>query len=339
MNVRTLNMRQEELKMTLRRRRFLQLAAGAAALPASLRVARAQTYPTRPVRMIVTVPAGGSPDIIGRLISQWLSERLGQPFIVENRPGASANIGTELAVKAAPDGDTLLLAMSANAINASLYQHLNFNFIRDTVPVASIATIPLVMDVNPALPANTVPELIAYAKANPGKINLASGGTGTPLYVAGALFKMMSGVSMLDVHYQGEGQAMPDLLSGQVQAMFGVMPASLGYIRSGKLRALAVTSAKREEVLPDVPAMAEFLPAYEANGWYGVVAPKGTPPEIIETLNKQINGALADPKMRQRFTELGCRVFTGSPVDFEKFIVSETDKWAKVIQFAGVKGD
>jgi tripartite-type tricarboxylate transporter receptor subunit TctC len=325
--------------MTLRRRRFLQLAAGAIALPGLSRVTRAQAYPTRPVRLIVTVPAGGSPDIIGRLIGQWLSERLGQPFVVENRPGASANIGTELAVKAAPDGDTLLLAMSANAINASLYQHLNFNFIRDTVPVASIATIPLVMDVNPALPPKTVPEFIAYAKANPGKINLASGGVGTPLYVAGALFKMMSGVNMLDVHYQGEGAAMPDLLSGQVQAMFGVMPASLGYIRSGKLRALAVTSAKREEVLPDVPAMAEFLPGYEANGWYGVVAPKGTPPEIIETLNKQINAALSDPKMRQRFTELGCGVFTGSPADFEKFIVSETEKWAKVIQFAGVKAD
>jgi tripartite-type tricarboxylate transporter receptor subunit TctC len=325
--------------MTLRRRRFLQLAAGAIALPGLSRVTRAQAYPTRPVRLIVTVPAGGSPDIIGRLIGQWLSERLGQPFVVENRPGASANVGTELAVKAAPDGDTLLLAMSANAINASLYQHLNFNFIRDTVPVASIATIPLVMDVNPALPPKTVPEFIAYAKANPGKINLASGGVGTPLYVAGALFKMMSGVNMLDVHYQGEGAAMPDLLSGQVQAMFGVMPASLGYIRSGKLRALAVTSAKREEVLPDVPAMAEFLPGYEANGWYGVVAPKGTPPEIIETLNKQINAALSDPKMRQRFTELGCGVFTGSPADFEKFIVSETEKWAKVIQFAGVKAD
>ncbi len=325
--------------MTLRRRRFLQLAAGGIALPALSRAALAQAYPTRPVRVIVTVPAGGSPDIIGRLIAQWLSEKLGQPFVVENRPGASANIGTELAVKAAPDGDTLLLAMSANAINASLYQHLNFNFIRDTVPVASIATIPLVMDVNPALPAKTVPEFTAYAKASPGKINLASGGNGTPLYVAGALFKMMSGVNMLDVHYQGEGQAMPDLLGGQVQAMFGVMPASLGYIRSGRLRALAVTSAKREEVLPDVPAMAEFLPGYEANGWYGVVAPKGTRPEIVEMLNKQINAALADPKMRQRFTELGCGVFTGSPADFEKFIANETDKWAKVIQFARVKAD
>jgi tripartite-type tricarboxylate transporter receptor subunit TctC len=325
--------------MTLRRRRFLQLASGAVALPALPRMARAQAYPNRPVRMIVTVPAGGSPDIIGRLISQWLSEKLGQPFVVENRPGASANIGTELAVKASPDGDTLLLAMSANAINASLFQHLNFNFLRDTAPVASIATIPLVMDVNLSVPAKTVPEFIAYAKANPGKINLASGGTGTPLYVAGALFKMMAGVSMLDVIYQGEGAAMPDLLGGQVQAMFGVMPASLGYIKSGKLNALAVTSAKRQEILPDVPAMAEFLPGYEANGWYGVVAPKGTPPEIVDTLNKQINAALADPKMRQRFTELGCGVFTGSPADFQKFIVNETEKWEKVIKFAGVKAD
>jgi tripartite-type tricarboxylate transporter receptor subunit TctC len=325
--------------MTLRRRRFLQLASGAVALPALPRMARAQAYPNRPVRMIVTVPAGGSPDIIGRLISQWLSEKLGQPFVVENRPGASANIGTELAVKASPDGDTLLLAMSANAINASLFQHLNFNFIRDTAPVASIATIPLVMDVNLSVPAKTVPEFIAYAKANPGKINLASGGTGTPLYVAGALFKMMAGVSMLDVIYQGEGAAMPDLLGGQVQAMFGVMPASLGYIKSGKLNALAVTSAKRQDVLPDVPAMAEFLPGYEANGWYGVAAPKGTPPEIVETLNKQINAALADPTMRQRFTELGCGVFSGSPADFQKFIANETEKWEKVIKFAGVKAD
>jgi tripartite-type tricarboxylate transporter receptor subunit TctC len=325
--------------MTLRRRRFLQLASGAATLPVLPRIARAQAYPNRPVRMIVTVPAGGSPDIIGRLISQWLSEKLGQPFVVENRPGASANIGTELVVKASPDGDTLLLAMSANAINATLFHHLNFNFIRDTMPVASIATIPLVMDVNLSVPAKTVPEFIAYAKANPGKINLASGGTGTPLYVAGALFKMMAGVNMLDVIYQGEGAAMPDLLGGQVQAMFGVLPASLGYIKSGKLSALAVTSAKRQDVLPDVPAIAEFLPGYEANGWYGVVAPKGTPPEIIETLNKQINAALADPKMRKRFTELGCGVFSGSPADFQKFIANETEKWEKVIKFAGVKAE
>jgi tripartite-type tricarboxylate transporter receptor subunit TctC len=325
--------------MKVRRRRFLQLATGAAALPAISRAANAQAYPTRPVRLVVTVPAGGSPDIIGRLIAQWLSEKLGQPFVVENKPGASTNIGTELALKAAADGGTLLLAMSSNAINPALFRHLNFNFIRDAEPVASIATIPLVMDVNPAFAAKTVPEFIAYAKANAGKINLASGGSGTPLYVAGALFRMMANVSLVDVIYQGEGAAMPDLLGGQVQAMFGVMPASLGYIKAGKLRALAVTSAKRQELLPDVPAMAEFLPGYEANGWYGIVAPKGTPANVVETLNKQVNAALADPTMGKCFTDLGCGVFTGSPADFAKFIESETGKWAKVINFAGIKAD
>jgi tripartite-type tricarboxylate transporter receptor subunit TctC len=325
--------------MPLPRRRFLQLAAGAAALPALPQVARAQSYPTRPVHLIVQVPAGGSPDIIGRLIGQWLSERLGQPFVVDNRPGASGNIGTEVVAKAAPDGYTVLLDMSANAINASLYQHLNYNFIRDTAPVASIARIPLVMDVNPSVPANTIPEFIAYAKANPGKINLGSAGNGTPLYVAGELFKMMAGVNMLEVIYQGESQAMPDLLSGQVQVLFGVMPASLGYIKSGRLRALAVTSATRQDVLPDVPAMAEFLPGYEASGWYGVSVPKSTPAEIVELLNRQINAALADPGMKKRLTDLGCNIFAGSPADFAKFIADETEKWAKVIKFAGIKAD
>ncbi len=325
--------------MTLHRRRFLHLATGAAALPVTPRLARAESYPSRPVKLIVTVPAGGSPDIIGRLIAQWLSQRLGQAFVVENKPGASTNIGTELALKAAPDGGTLLLAMSSNAINGALYHHLNFNFRRDAEPVASIATIPLVMDVNPAVPAKTVSEFIAYAKAHPGKINLASGGNGTPLYVAGALFKMMAGVKLVDVIYQGEGAAMPDLLSGQVQAMFGVMPASLGYIKSGKLRPLAVTSAKRQKLLPDVPAMAEFLPGYEANGWYGIVAPKGTPANVVDTLNKAVNAALADPNTRRRFTDLGCNVFTGSPDDFKNFIAAETQKWAKVIAFAGIKAD
>jgi tripartite-type tricarboxylate transporter receptor subunit TctC len=326
--------------MTFHRRRFLHLATGAAALTVAPRRVRAQDkYPSRPVKLIVTVPAGGSPDIIGRLIAQWLSERLGQAFVVENKPGASTNIGTELALKAAPDGGTLLLAMSSNAINASLYHHLNFNFMRDVEPVASISTIPLVMDVNPAVPAKNVAEFIAYAKANPGKINLASGGNGTPLYVAGALFKMMAGVNLVDVIYQGEGGAMPDLLGGQVQAMFGVMPASLGYIKSGKLRPLAVTSAKRQELLPDVPAMAEFLPGYEANGWYGIVAPKGTPADIVSALNKQVNAALADPATRKRFTDLGCNVFSGTPDDFKKFIAAETAKWAKVVAFAGIKAD
>jgi tripartite-type tricarboxylate transporter receptor subunit TctC len=325
--------------MTVHRRRFLHLATGAAALPVAPRLARAQSYPSRPVKLIVTVPAGGSPDIIGRLIAQWLSQKLGQSFVVENKPGASTNIGTELALKSAADGGTLLLAMSSNAINPALYHHLNFNFLRDAEPVASIATIPLVLDVNPAVPAKTVSEFIAYVKANPGKINLASGGNGTPLYVAGALFRMLADVKMLDVIYQGEGAAMPDLLSGQVQAMFGVMPASLGYIKSGKLRPLAVTSAKRQELLPDVPAMAEFLPGYEANGWYGIVAPKGTPRPVIETLNKQVNAALADPATRKRFTDLGCNVFSGSPEDFKKFIDAETEKWAKVVAFAGIKAD
>ena len=323
---------------TLPRRSFLHLG-GAAALSAMPRMARADDYPTRPVRLIVTVPAGGSPDIIGRLIAQWLSERLGQAFVVENRPGASANIGTELVVKSPPDGGTLLLAMSANAINASLYQHLNYNFMRDTVPVASIARIPLVMDVNLSFPAKTVPEFIAYAKAHPGKINLASAGNGTPLYVAGELFKMMAGITMTDVTYQGELAAMPDLLSGQDQAMFGVLPASLGYIRSGKVRAFAVTTATRQEVLPDVPAMAEFLPDYEASGWYGVVAPKGTPPQVVDKLNSEINAGLADPTMKARLAALGCGVFAGSPADFAKFIDDETAKWAKVVEFAHVKAD
>ncbi|MGA8076096.1 MAG: tripartite tricarboxylate transporter substrate binding protein [Xanthobacteraceae bacterium] len=323
--------------MGLRRRSFLKLAAAVAGC--APRLALAQNYPSRPVRVIVTVPAGGSPDIVGRLIAQWLSERLGQPFVVENKPGASTNIGTEFVLKSAPDGNTLLLAMSSNAINPALYHHLNFDFLRDAVPVAGIATIPLVMDVNPALPAKTVPQFIAYAKANPGKINLASGGSGTPLYVAGALFRMTAGLNLIDVIYQGEAAAMPDLVGGRVQAMFGVMPASLGYINSGKLRALAVTSPKRQDLLPGVPAMAEFLPGYEANGWYGLVAPKGTPPDVVATLNKQVNAALADPAMRKRFTDLGCEVFTGTPSDFEKFIKNETAKWAKVVKFANIKAD
>jgi tripartite-type tricarboxylate transporter receptor subunit TctC len=325
--------------MMLCRRRFLQLVLGAAGVPVLARKTIAEDYPARPVRLVVEVAAGGSPDIIARLIAQSLSERLGQPFVVENRAGAAGNIATEYVSKAAPDGYTLLLSMSANAINATVYQNLPFNFIRDIAPVSSIGTIPLIMEVNPSIPANTVPEFIAYAKANPGKINMASGGNGSPLHVAGELFKMMAGVDMVHVPYRSEALALPDLIGGQVQIMFGVMPASLGYVRSGKLRALAVTSAKRQPELPDVLALSEFLPGYEANGWYGVSAPKDTPPQIIETLNKQINAALADPKMRQHFTELGCGVFAGSPADFEKFIVSETDKWAKVVQFAGVKAD
>ena len=321
------------------RRQFLHLAAGAAVLPTLPRIALAQTYPTRPVRLIVTFAAGGSPDIIARLMGQWLSERLGQPIIVDNRPGAAGNIGTEIGVRAPPDGYTLLMALSVNAINASVYNNLSFNFIRDTAPVASIASTPLIMEVNPSVPAKTVPEFIAYAKANPGKINMASGGKGAPGHVAGELFKMMAGVDMVHVPYRGDALVLPDLLSGQVQVYFGVMPASLGYIRAGKLRALAVTSATRQEALPDVPTVGEFLPGFEARGWYGIVVPKATPAEIVGKLNQEINAALADPNMKKRLTDLGVAVFAGSPADFGKFIADETEKWAKVVKFAGIKAE
>ena len=303
------------------------------------RIARAQTYPSRPVRIIVTFAAGSSSDIIARLMGQWLSERLGQPIIVENRPGAAGNIGTEIGVRAPPDGYTLLMALSVNAINASVYDSLPFNFIRDTAPVASIASIPLVMEVNPSVSAKTVPEFIAYAKANPGKLNMASAGNGTPSHVSGELFKMMAGVDMVHVPYRGEALALPDLISGQVQLLFGVMPASLGYIRAGKLRALAVTTAKRQEPLPDVPTMGEFLPGFEARGWYGIVAPKATPTEIVVKLNKEINAALTDPNMKKRLTDLGAAVFAGSSADFGKFIADEIEKWRKVVRFAGIKAE
>jgi len=321
------------------RRQFLHLAAGAAVLPTLPRIALAQTYPTRPVRLIVTFAAGGSPDIIARLMGQWLSERLGQPIIVDNRPGAAGNIGTEIGVRAPPDGYTLLMALSVNAINASVYNNLSFNFIRDTAPVASIASTPLIMEVNPSVPAKTVPEFIAYAKANPGKINMASGGKGAPGHVAGELFKMTAGVDMVHVPYRGDALVLPDLISGQVQVYFGVMPASLGYIRAGKLRALAVTSATRQEALPDVPTVGEFLPGFEARGWYGIVVPKATPAEIVGKLNQEINAALADPNMKKRLTDLGVAVFAGSPADFGKFIADETEKWAKVAKFAGIKAE
>ena len=272
-------------------------------------------------------------------MGQWLSERLGQPIIVDNRPGAAGNIGTEIGVRAPPDGYTLLMALSVNAINASVYNNLSFNFMRDTAPVASIASTPLIMEVNPSVPAKTVPEFIAYAKANPGKISMASGGKGAPGHVAGELFKMMAGVDMVHVPYRGDALVLPDLLSGQVQVYFGVMPASLGYIRAGKLRALAVTSATRQEALPDVPTVGEFLPGFEARGWYGIVVPKATPPEIVGKLNQEINAALADPNMKKRLTDLGVAVFAGSPADFGKFIADETEKWAKVVKFAGIKAE
>jgi tripartite-type tricarboxylate transporter receptor subunit TctC len=325
--------------MRICRRQFWRYAGGTIVLPLVSPVAAAQDYPSRPVHVVVTVPAGGSPDIVARLLGQWLSQRLSQPFVIENRPGASANIGTEFAVRAAPDGYTLLLAMSANAINASLYPNLNYNFIRDAAPVVLIGGIPLVLVANPQLPAKTVTELIAYAKANPGKINMATAGKGTPLDVAGELFKMMAGVDLVSVTYQGESPALPDLLSGQMQIMFGVLPASLGYIRSGRLRALAVTSAARQEVLPEVPAMADFLPGFEAVGWYGVAVPKNTPPDVIEHLNKRINEALRDPDIKKRLAELGVGPGGGSPSDFAAFIAAETEKWAKVVKFAGTKAN
>jgi tripartite-type tricarboxylate transporter receptor subunit TctC len=325
--------------MSLARREFLQLAASASVLPAMSNVARAQAYPSRPVRLITTAAAGGAPDIVARLIGQWLSERLAQPFVVENKPGGGTNIGTEAAVKAAPDGYTLLLAISANDINASLYENLHFNFISDTTPVATICSLPLVMEINPALPATTIPEFIAYAKSNPGKINMASPGTGTVLHVAGELFKMMAGIDMVHVPYRGEALALTDLIAGRVQVLFGVMPASLGYIRSGKLRALGVATAKRQEVLPDVPAIGEFLPGYEATAWYGIVAPRGTPPEIVTRLNTEVNAALADPTMRARFADVGGSVFASSPAAFGKFIGEDTEKWAKVVKFAGIKAE
>ncbi len=325
--------------MIFPRRQFLHLAASIAMLRASTRLAQAESYPARPVRLTVQTPAGGSPDIIARVISQWLSERLGQQFVVDNRPGASGNIGTEAVVRSPADGYSLLLSMSANAINATLFDNLRFNFARDTAPVALIGRIPLVMEVHPSLPAKTVPEFIAYAKANPGKINMASAGNATPLHVAGELFQMMAGVRLVHVPYRGEAVAMPDLLTGQVHVMFGVVPSSLGYIREGKLRALGVTTAKRLEVLPDVPAMEEFLPGYEASGWYGIAAPKATPSEIVEKLNQEINAAFVDPKMKERLADLGCLVSAGSPSDFESFIAGETDKWAKVIRTAGLKAE
>lgn len=325
--------------MKLPRRHFLHLAAGAAALPALSRLASAQSYPAQPVRLVVQVPAGGAPDIIARVIGQWLSERLGQPVVIDNRPGASGNIATEAVVRSAPDGHTLLFAMSANAINASLYDNLRFSFQRDTAPVALIGRIPLVLEVNPQVPAKTVPELIAYAKANPGKINMASSGNATPLHVAGELFKMMAGVDIVHVAYRGEPVARPDLLTGQVQMMFGVVPSSLPYIKNGQMRALAVTTEKRMDIWPDVPAMAEFLPGYEASGWYGVAAPKATPATIVDRLNREINAGLADAKTKARLADLGCLVFAGSPGDFATFVAGETEKWGKVIRTAGIKAE
>ena len=319
------------------RRQFLHLAAGAAALPAVSRIARAQAYPTRPVRIIVGFAAGGVADITARLMSQWLSEQLGQQFLVENRPGAGGNIGTEAVVKAPPDGYTLLQVDASNAINATLYTNLNFNFIRDITPVIGIMRVPGVIVVHPSVPATTVPEFIANAKANPGKLTMASAGNGTPQHVYGELFKMMAGVSMVHVPYRGAAPALTDLLGGQVQVTFSPLPASIGYIRAGTLRPLAVTTANRLEVLPNIPTVGEFLPGYAASGLQGVGAPKNTPTDIVDKLNKEINAGLTDPKIKARIADLGGTVLAGSPADFGKLIAEETEKWAKVIKFANIK--
>jgi len=317
--------------MKLPRRKFLHLAAGTAALPAVSRIARAQAYPARPVRIIVGFAPAGGTDIMARLIAQWLSERLGQQFVIENRPGAGTNIGTEAAVRAPADGYTLLVATSVNAINATLYNKLNFNFIRDIAPVAGISRESHVMVVNPLVPTKTVPEFIAYAKANSGKISMASAGIGSGSHITGELFKMMTGVNLVHVPYRGLAPALSDLLGGQVQVTFASMPSSIEYIRAGKLRALAVTTATRSEVLPDVPTVGEFVPGYEASGWYGVGAPKGTPAEVIDKLNREINAALADPNMKARLADLGGTALAGSPADFGRHIADETEKWGRTL--------
>jgi tripartite-type tricarboxylate transporter receptor subunit TctC len=323
--------------MRVPRRKFLHLAASAAALAAVSRMAWSQTYPSRPVRIIGGAPAGGGIDIVARLMGQWLSERHGQQFIVENRPGAGTNIATEAVVRATPDGYTILLAFSSNATNATLYERLNFNFIRDIAPVAGVMRVPNVILVNPSVPATTIPEFIAYAKANPGKISMASGGIGTPGHLSGELFKMMTGVNLVHVPYRGSAPALTDLLGGQVQVYFPGMTGSIEYIRSGKLRALAVTTAMRSEALPDLPSVGEFVPGFEASQWYGVGAPKNTPAEIVEKLNKEINAALADATFKARLADLGGSVLPGSPVDFGELIAEETEKWAKVIKSAGIR--
>jgi tripartite-type tricarboxylate transporter receptor subunit TctC len=319
--------------MKLPRRKFLHLAAGAAALPAVSRIAWAQAYPSRPVRIIAPTAPGGAPDILARLIGPWLSERLGQQFVVENRPGSGTNIGTEVVVRASPDGYTLLMVASANAINATLYDKLNFIFLRDIAAVAGIISLPFVMVVNPSVPAKTVPEFIAYAKANPGKINLGSPGIGTPGHVAGELFKMMAGVEMIHVPYRGGGPVMTDLLGGQVQVLFGSTSLTIEQIRAGKLRPLAVTTATRWEGLPDIPTVNDFVSGYEASTVSGLGAPKNTPAEIIDTLNKEINAALADPNMKARLADLGGTLLAGSPADFGKLMADDTEKWGKVVKF------
>jgi tripartite-type tricarboxylate transporter receptor subunit TctC len=323
--------------MTFPRRQFLRLAGAALALPALSTRGMAQAYPARPVRLIIGYPPGGSADITARLIAQWLTERLGQPFIVESRPGGGTNIATEAAINAAPDGYTLLLVAPANAINATLYEKLNHNFLRDIEPVAGLIRFPNVVVVNPSLPIKTIPELIAYAKANPGKLNMASSGNGSTIHMSGELFKMMTGINMIHVPYRGGALALTDLVGGQVQVMFDNIPTAAEFVRSGQLRGLAVTGAARSETLPDLPTVAEFLPGYEATSWYGMGAPKGTPADIIEKLNREINASLADPKAKARFAELGAVLLPGSAGAFGKLVADETEKWGKVVKFSGAK--
>ena len=325
--------------MTICRRRFLHLTTGAVAMPALSRIARADSYPSRPVHLIVFYAAGGGNDIIARLMGQWLSQRLGQSFVVENRPGGGGNLGTEYVVHAAPDGYTLLLSSTANVVNASLYNNLDFDFVRDIAPVASISYEPNIMVVNPSVPVKTVPEFIAYAKANPGKINFGSAGIGSSQHMSGELFKMMAGIDMTHVPFRGTAPALTSLLGGQVQAMFASMPATIEHVRSGKLRALGVTITTRSDVMPDVPTVSEFLPGYDASVYYGIGAPRDTPAEIVERLNKEINAGLADPQLKARLSDLGSMPLPGSSADFGKFIANETEKWAKVVKFANIKAE
>jgi tripartite-type tricarboxylate transporter receptor subunit TctC len=325
--------------MTLARRKFLHLTASAAALPALSRVARADTYPSHPVRLMVGFAAGSTTDILGRLIGQWLSQRLGQQFVIENRPGAGGNIAAEEMIKAAPDGYTLYMVPPAVAANAALYPHLNFDFIRDTAAVAGVVRVPNVAEVNPAVPVKTIPELIAYAKANPGKLSFESAGIGTASHLAGQLFNAMTGANLQHVPYRGDGPAMVDLIAGQVQVGFATMTASIGHIRAGQLRALAVCTLKRSDALPGVPTVAEFVPGFEASSWFGIAAPKGTPADIVASLNRETNAGLADPIIKARLDDMGGMALTGSPADFGKLIVDETDKWGKVIRDAGIKAE
>ena len=325
--------------MTLPRRKFLHLTASAVALPAIARVARADTYPSHPVRILVGFAAGSTTDILGRLIGQWLSQRLGQQFVIENRPGAGGNVAAEEMIKSTPDGYTLYMVPPAVAANAALYPHLNFDFIRDATAVAGVVRVPNVAEVNPALPVKTIPELIAYAKANPGKLSFESAGIGTASRLAGQLFNAMTGANLQHVPYRGDGPAMVDLIAGQIQVGFATMTASIGHIRSGQLRALAVTTLKRSDALPGVPTVAETVPGFEASSWFGIAAPKGTPADIIETLNRETNAGLADPTIKARLDDMGGMTLTGSPADFGKLIADETEKWGKVIRDAGIKAE